>query len=65
MYGNKLFAIIANILLLESFNYERDNYRNFQEHQAYIETIDKELLMNYVLSSLKMVIYYYLERSII
>lgn len=40
-----------HILLLESFNYERDNYRNFLEHRAYIETIDKELLINYVLDN--------------
>lgn len=40
-----------HILLLESFNYGRDNYRNFLEHQAYIETIDKELLINYVLDN--------------
>ena len=40
-----------HILLLESFNYGRDNYRNFDEHREYIETIDTELLMNYVLDN--------------
>ena len=40
-----------HILLLESFNYERDNYINFDEHREYIETIDKELLINYVLDN--------------